>query len=203
MADVLPPRLLIADTGPLITLAAAESLDYLLIPGIPVIIPDGVYYEATDNSAALGAADIVDWTQANVHAVQVVPTAVFAAHMALLVSGRSGERDLGERAALEVGRYTTLMVEGEACFLLTEDDRVIRGGFITAEDRGRIEVISTHDFLSVLEEAQLINSADAVYERAEDAGRFASRRQSAKDRHDAALAALTAVMQAQASKAMP
>ena len=42
------------DTGPLITLAAADSLDYLLYPAVPLYVPDAVLYEATRDSAALG-----------------------------------------------------------------------------------------------------------------------------------------------------
>jgi hypothetical protein len=52
-------RILIMDTGPLITLAVAESLDYLLLPGLPVIIPDAILYEATIKSNALGANEIM------------------------------------------------------------------------------------------------------------------------------------------------
>jgi hypothetical protein len=43
-------KLIVTDTGPLITLAAADVLDYLLYPGVPVYIPDAVLYEATVNS---------------------------------------------------------------------------------------------------------------------------------------------------------
>ena len=46
MADAL--RLFVVDTGPLITLAAAQSLDHLLyVEGASVVIPDAVFYEAT------------------------------------------------------------------------------------------------------------------------------------------------------------
>ena len=34
--------LYVLDTGPLITLAAADSLDYLLYPNVQVVIPDAV-----------------------------------------------------------------------------------------------------------------------------------------------------------------
>jgi hypothetical protein len=41
MADeALFAKLIVTDTGPLITLAAADSLDYLLYPGVPVHVPD-------------------------------------------------------------------------------------------------------------------------------------------------------------------
>ena len=48
----LVAKLIVTDTGPLITLAAADSLDYLLYPGVPVYVPDAVLYEATVRSDA-------------------------------------------------------------------------------------------------------------------------------------------------------
>ena len=188
------------DTGPLITLAAAEALDYLLIPEMPVIIPDAVFYEATNKTGALGASSIADWTLEHVHDVQIVGTVAYASHVAMLEAGIDPPKDVGERAALEVGRDTTLVFEGEACFLLIEDDRVIRGGFILPDDRGRIEVISTYDFLLALEQAQRINSLDAVYRRSEDAGRAASKKQTAAEQRNRSMAALETVMQAQVRK---
>jgi hypothetical protein len=57
---VSAPRvaLFVVDTGPLITLAAADSLDYLLYPNVPIIIADAVFYEATRDGAKLGAQSI-------------------------------------------------------------------------------------------------------------------------------------------------
>jgi hypothetical protein len=40
--DDLHARLIVMDTGKLITLAVAGSLDYLLYPGVPVFGPDAV-----------------------------------------------------------------------------------------------------------------------------------------------------------------
>ncbi len=47
--------LIVTDVSPLITLAAAGTLDYLLYPGLPVIIPDAVFYEATRQTDRMGA----------------------------------------------------------------------------------------------------------------------------------------------------
>ena len=197
------PRLLITDTGPLITLAAAESLDYLLIPSIPVIVPDAVIYEATINSHALGATSIAEWSQSHIEQINIVATVAFTNHVARLERGERRETGLGERAALEVARSTPLLAAGQTALLLTEDDRVIRGSFFDPEDAERILVLTTHDFLVGLERAQRINSADAVYQRAEDAGRAATRRRALSDEHEAALAAVTYLMQTQATKAQP
>ena len=35
--------LIVTDSGPLITLAVAGSLDVLLLPGLPVIVPEGIH----------------------------------------------------------------------------------------------------------------------------------------------------------------
>lgn len=48
-ADAMPVDvgIIVSDTPPRITLAAVKSLDYLLYPALPVIIPDTVFVEAT------------------------------------------------------------------------------------------------------------------------------------------------------------
>lgn len=57
--------LIVTDSPPLITLAAAQSLDYLLYPALPVIIPDAVFHEATTSTGKLGAQEILDWYRAH------------------------------------------------------------------------------------------------------------------------------------------
>jgi hypothetical protein len=163
-------RILITDTSSLITLAVADSLDYLAIGGIPIIIPDVVYYEATFDIEKLGAASIIDWTQKNPHVVQIMPTRIFADLIARIENGEPRQRNLGEKAALEIANDSTLLSDGSQAFIVTEDDAVLNGGFIHSNRKKRIVVISTYDFLTALEAEQLINSADAVYMLAADAG---------------------------------
>jgi hypothetical protein len=62
----------------LITLAAANSLDYLLYPALPVIIPNAVFFEVTNAAGKLGAEEILDWYRAHMDAVRVEPTEAFA-----------------------------------------------------------------------------------------------------------------------------
>ena len=87
------------DTGPLITLAVAESLDYLLYPGVPVYVPDAVLYEATRDGAALGAAEILEWVQLHTEQVHTLSTEVFFNYVQIREThpGRR-EKDLGERS---------------------------------------------------------------------------------------------------------
>lgn len=176
--EELHAKLIVPDTGPLITLAAAESLDYLLYPGVPVYVPDAVFYEATLKSDALGAQSIAEWTQQHSDQVHALVTQVFADHLAALAAGVTrGLRDLGERAAIEAIRYSLTLAVHERAVFITEDDRLLKGTYvILGEDRDRMIPITTRDFLEGLEAARRIQSAEEVYRRAEDAGRLASRR---------------------------
>lgn len=200
MADAPIPRILVMDTGPLITLAVADSLDYLLFPGFPVIIPDAVLFEATRKSSAIGADSVLEWVQVHADKVSIVPTTVFAAQNISLEKGSPRVPDLGERAAIEVIRHTPFTNEHEVAILLTEDDQVIAERYILPEERHRIVVVTTHDLLEGLERAQRINSVEAVYDRANDGGRMASKRQTVKEAHERAMAALEAALKTNGPK---
>jgi hypothetical protein len=191
-----PPaiKLFVTDTGPLITLAAGDSLDYLLLLDLEVVVPDAVVYEATREIGALGARQIVDWVQARANRIRVVPTSSFADAIEMMRAGlMPRSKDLGERAALEAIEGAGLGV-GAAAMLLTEDDKVFRRLVSLPDSAPSTTIpISTRDFLEMLERERLINSADEVYRRAEDAGRFASRRKmldAADERARAAVATL-------------
>jgi hypothetical protein len=69
-----PYRLIVTDTSPLFTLVLADALDVLLKPGLPVSIPDAVYIEATRVRGAPGADRIVEWIDAPLDVVRIVPT---------------------------------------------------------------------------------------------------------------------------------
>lgn len=191
-------KLIVSDTGPLITLAAANSLDYLLYPGIPIYLPDAVLYEATVNSAALGAVSIASWVQANSKQVHPIATEAYANFQTLRERNPSHrQRDLGERAALEAIRYGVVLTSSERAILITEDDRVVRGSFlILAEDRERVIPITTMDFLVGLETAGRINSAEEIYRLAEDAGRTASRSTALDAQHEDARKIVELLLQA-------
>ncbi len=189
--EELRAKLIVPDTGPLITLAAADSLDYLLYPGVPVYVPDAVLYEATIRGDALGTQSIAEWVQG--HSQQVFPlvTQTFADHLAMLDAGLKTPRDLGERAAIEAIRHALVLGKDERAIFITEDDRLLTGTYVILDqDRDRMISITTWDFLEGLEEAHRINSAEEVYRRAEDAGRLASRRAALAAAHERAIAAV-------------
>jgi hypothetical protein len=159
-------KIIVTDAPPLITLAAANCLDYLLFPSLPVIIPDAVFFEATNVAGKLGAQEILDWYRAHMDAVRVEPTEAFAtAQLAARVARRT--RNLGEQAALEVIRNYPLAQHERA--LLLSDDRDI--GRVIVIDPDRLILLATWDYLRQLEEAQRIQSADAVIEAVRAAGR--------------------------------
>jgi hypothetical protein len=189
--EELHAKLIVPDTGPLITLAAADSLDYLLYPAVPVYVPDAVLYEATVKSDALGAQSIAEWVQGHSQQVYPLVTQVFTDHLAALGAGLRTPRDLGERAAIEAIRHTLVLAKDERAIFITEDDRPLTGTYVILEvDRDRTISITTRDFLEGLEEAKRINSADDVYRRAEDAGRLASRRAALAGGRERAIAAV-------------
>jgi hypothetical protein len=195
-SEELRAKLIVPDTGPLITLAAAESLDYLLYPAVPVYVPDAVLYEATVRSDALGAQSIAEWAQRNSQQVFPLVTQAFADYLSALEAGLRAPRDLGERAAVEAIRHTLVLAPQERAVFITEDDRLLTGTYVVLEaDQDRMISITTRDFLEGLEEAQRINSVEDVYRRAEDAGRFASRRATLAGQRERAVAAVRHLLQ--------
>jgi hypothetical protein len=161
--------IIVTDVPPLITLAAAQSLDYLLYPALPVIIPDAVFHEATSAAGKLGAQEILDWYRGHTNQIRVEPTSIFREEMLLRESmpGRKPARDLGERAAIEVIRSYPLLLEGRA--LLLSDDRDAERLLVFEPEKTIL--LTTWDYLRLLEEAQRIQSADAVMDLVRQAGR--------------------------------
>jgi hypothetical protein len=161
-------RLIVTDAAPLITLAAAQSLDYLLYPDLPVLIPDAVFHEATAAAGKLGAQAIIDWYRAHMEAVRIEPTEIFQREMSFLeMQGGRLSRDLGERAALELIR-TYPLGQQERALLLGDDRDAERLSIVDPE---KLILLTTWDYLRQLEEAQRIQSADAVMAAVREAGR--------------------------------
>ena len=185
--------LFVVDTGPLITLAAAGVLDYLLYVQTHIVIPDAVLYEATYDAAKLGAQDIIDWVKVNRGRVELAPTQVFAIFEAARESiPRLRQPVLGERAAVEVIEEPDRLAADERAVLLCEESAVFRR--VEVRDKDRIVELSTMDFLRTLEVRQCIQSADYVFDAAQHAGRNASRIEKMPRYTDATNAALHALL---------
>lgn len=170
-----PFSLIVTDTSPLLTLVLADSLDALLRPRLPVSIPDAVYIEATRVRGAPGADRIVEWINAHLDVVRIVPTDIGIDQQRRLEEGRS-IRSLGEQAAIEtLDRFLRANPTAEA-LLLFEDTDVERRRALLDE---RASLISTGDFLRELEAARLIQSADFVLDQATARGRNVERQRHA------------------------
>lgn len=167
-------KLFVVDTGPLIILAVARSLDYLLYIDADIVIPDAVLHEATRDAARLGVQDIIDWVKENRANVEIAPTKAYERYdLARLAAPTLREADLGERAAVEVIEEPDRLQGAERGLLLCEETAVLRR--VVVRDRERIVEISTLDFLRILEAEHRIQSAEQVFELAERAGRSPSR----------------------------
>lgn len=189
-------RLFVLDTGPLITLAAADALDYLTYPAAPIFIPDAVFYEATNKQGSLGQQAILDWAQERADLLHIVPTSVYADLQILLTSGqRPRDRGLGERAAFEVLELS-FPLEPHYAVLLVEDSGVINS-VLASPRMSQVLPVTTTDFLVLLETEGRINSAEAVLGAAEDAGRHASRERALNEAHERGLNAVRTVLRRQ------
>ncbi len=158
--------LIVADASPLITLAAGEALECLTMPGVPVIIPDMVYFEVAEDLARLGAQDIVDWTRKHHGQVEIVSTKIFIEFQALrAVNPRTRSDDRGERAALEILNAAIAEDSDLEAVLLFEDSDVRKRRFVTLLPE-RVMTLSTGDLLHELEGAGLIQSSDHILDAA-------------------------------------
>ena len=170
-----PFSLIVTDTSPLFTLVLADALDVLLRPGLPVSIPDAVYIEATRVHGAPGAEQIVEWINAHLEAVRIVPTDIGIDLQRRLEEGRS-TRGLGEQAAIETLERFLRGGPATEALLLFEDSDVEKRRAVVDE---RVSLISTGDFLRELEAARLIQSADHILDRAAAQGRNVERQRRA------------------------
>ena len=163
--------LLVTDTSPLFTLVLADELDVLLRPDLPVTIPDAVYIEAIRVRGAPGADRIVEWINAHLDRVRIVPTGIGIDQQRRLEEGRT-TRGLGEQAAMEALDRFLLDNSKTEALLLFEDADIARRRAVVDE---RVGLLSTGDFLCELEEAGLIQSADRILDRVAERGRNVER----------------------------
>jgi hypothetical protein len=143
-----PFSLIVTDTSPLFTLVMADALDALLRPRLPVSIPDAVYIEATRVHGAPGAGQIVEWINAHLDTVRIIPTDIGIDQQRRLEEGRS-IRGLGEQAAIEtLERFLRTDANAEALLLFEDTDVAKRRAIVDQ----RVSLITTGDFLRELEQ---------------------------------------------------
>lgn len=158
--------LIVTDASPLITLAAADALDCLTMPGLRVLIPDMVYFEVTQDLARTGAVGIVEWARRHSGQVEIMPTIVFEEFQTLrAVNPETRSRGRGEMAALEVLNAEINKTPDLEAVLVFEDNDIRTRSFVRVLPE-RVTALSTGDLLHELEAAGRIQSSDHILDRA-------------------------------------
>jgi len=164
--------LIVTDASPLITLAAGEALECLTMPELPVIIPDMVYFEVTQDLVKTGANDIVQWTRKHSGQVRIAATNVFSEFQALCaVNPRTRSKGRGEQAALEILNSEIANDPDLQAALLFEDSDILRRKFVRALPEG-VMTLSTGDLLFELEAAGFIPSMENILDLVAGKGRI-------------------------------
>lgn len=166
--------LLVADAGPLISLAKADRLDLLLALKLPVHLVDQVRYEVTRNQRLIDAVRIEKWLKDNAGQVFVFTTYVGEAAAQRRQSGETRQPGQGEAAIAEfLNRLDEVTGDPDApALLIYEDSDIKKSTFVLPPN---IHLIATSAYLQGLERRHLIPSAQAVWILIETAGRRPSK----------------------------
>lgn len=163
------PVILLSDAGPLITLAYADSLDVLLLPGWTVQMVDMVLHEVTRNQTPT-SQKISQWVER--HRLPVRETRVFQRYSkALAARNMPRKANLGEVAVQEIMNDFALLSPTPTGIFLFEDHKIARASFLLPANCYKI---STRAFLQFLEQRGWLESAAGVERRAISAGRMFS-----------------------------
>ncbi|OUM00101.1 hypothetical protein [Variovorax sp. JS1663] len=160
--------LIVTDSGPLITLAAGAALNALLLPGLPVIIPDMVRFEVIRDLDKPGAREVAEWIRANEpHRVRVASTEVFEEFEVLRgVNPLTKTKDRGEQAAAEV--LARELENADFGAILVFEDSMVRKQNFLVRLPDDVAVTSTSEFLFGLQRHGKLADAQAILDRAVD-----------------------------------
>lgn len=124
--------LIVTDSGPLITLAVANALDVMFLPGLPVIVPDMVRNEVIADLSKPGAVLVAEWMRLNSpEKLTIGPTEVFEEYMLLRsINPNTKSKNRGEQAAAEILSRELDQKESGAV-LLFEDAAVRKVTYLT------------------------------------------------------------------------
>lgn len=163
LADIV----LLPDSGPLITLAYAESLDLLFRPGWSVALVDMVLHEVTRNQTPT-SEKLAQWAQTN--KLQVLPTKIHEHYQQNLSSSSAPPRksNLGELAIQESMNKFACERPPKTGVFLFEDHKIARDSFVVPDNCRKV---STRAFLLFLEQRGELTSAVEIERKAIQAGR--------------------------------
>ena len=155
---------LLPDAGPLITLAYADALDVLMLPGWQVRVVDMVQHEVTRNQTPT-SKKLAKWLKRK--SVQIISTQTFHIHAQVL--GQPGRKaNLGELAIQEAINQMALAQPPQRAVMLFEDHRIASANFYLPDDSLKV---STRAFLTFLQDKGWIDSASDIERQAILAGR--------------------------------
>jgi hypothetical protein len=157
---------LLADAGPLITLAYADALDLLFKPQWQVRVVDMVLEEVTRNATPNGQS-IGRWVAQ--HSVPIMPTKTYTHYKeSQRLASVSRRANLGELAVQEAMHQMALNEPDHTGVFLFEDHKVARATFLVPENSRKV---TTRAFLQFLQEMGWIDSAAEVERAAIRQGR--------------------------------
>ncbi|WP_431273197.1 type II toxin-antitoxin system prevent-host-death family antitoxin [Variovorax ureilyticus] len=164
-AEMKPLALIVTDSSPLITLSAQSALDALLIPGLPVIIPDMIRFEVVRGLKKPGAREVADWIRANeTFGVRVASTEVFEEFEVLRgVNPLSEATGRGEKASSEV--LARELENADFGAILVFEDSMVRKQNLLVRLPDEVAVTSTSEFLFGLERHGKLYGAQAILDR--------------------------------------
>ena len=174
--ETRPVDLVIADAGPLITLAIAGELGLLQLFQRPILIPDVVKAECLFDRGKPGYDELVDWFDYKRDQHRVVGTTRMSEYDAAFLSpvrDRDLLEHLGEKAMAEVILGLKADDERMAIAVLSEDGKA--GDAMIRETGRELTLLSTRAFLTGLEMKGKIASMQDILSRVSKAGRDVSR----------------------------
>lgn len=172
-------NLIIPDAGPLISLAHAGRLDLLDVFKQPVAVLDVVRLECLKKPDSPDHSAMRDWFKAKANAVRIIETPIRALYEQALEAeatgrNRTATRGLGDAAlGWLLPNLDTVVTPGTVPLVLTED----RTLSVTLADHQVAHVLSTRTWLTGLQNAGVIESADEVIEQIDRHGRKLSKLQ--------------------------
>jgi hypothetical protein len=150
-------NIIVADTGPLKTLAYADSLNLLLIPGIPVYVTDMVIEELKNGSEFTGNAKALMFINAHLNK-EILEIKTDVPRTAAVM--RSVNVDPGDESIRRVIKayYESPEGEDEYALLVSED----RAFMLSADKSGSTYLMTTRPFLLELEKRGHIDDAEQL-----------------------------------------
>ena len=183
-----PVTLIVADSGPLISLSLADRLELLQTFGRPVLIVDTVQMECTKKAHAPGRERLADWLNTTgKNQFELIKTPFASLYEDALTLEMSGEdkratQGLGDatiswlvknldRTAGRDGK-TPVGSNNDIVLILTEDGPFGDGH---VSNKREAHILSTREWLAALENLKIIASADQILKEIEAAGRTVSK----------------------------